>query len=152
TYPQATHSQATWGGGFIIGTYYRADTWAAGASFKSPQWFDTFRFNSSDQLGRPRTLTFDLELPLIVSVGASYTGLDRWFFGIDLRYLDFRDADGFGDRGFSPQGALRGVGWRSIFAVAAAAQYQLTDHASLRLGYSWNENPVPNSQSGVNVV
>jgi long-chain fatty acid transport protein len=56
TYPQATHSQTTWGGGFVVGAYYQADTWAVGASLKSPQWFDTLRFNSSDELGRPRTL------------------------------------------------------------------------------------------------
>jgi long-chain fatty acid transport protein len=97
-------------------------------------------------------LTFDLDLPLIVSIGASYTGVDRWLFAADVRYLDYQDADGLGDRGFSPNGALHGVGWKSIFTVAAAALYQLSDCVSLRLCYSWNENPISGSQSAVNTV
>ena len=30
TYPQGTHSETTWGGGFDVGAYYRADAWAVG--------------------------------------------------------------------------------------------------------------------------
>ena len=87
-----------------------------------------------------------------MSVGAAYTGLDRWTFAVDGRYLDYADVHGFGQEGFAPDGAVRGVGWRSIFAVAAGVQYQLTDAASLRLGYSWNQNPVPAGQSFINTV
>ena len=35
-------------------------------------------------------------------------------------------------------------------AIAAGVQYQLTPDVSLRLGYSWNENPIPDGQSFVN--
>src|SRR2546429_155806 len=52
----------------------------------------------------------------------------------------------------SPDGAVRGPGWRSIFAVAVGAQYNLTDAISLRAGYSWNENPAPDSQAFINTV
>jgi len=152
TYPRGTHGQTTWGGGFVVGAYYQADTWAAGASVKSPQWFDKFRSNSSDELGRPRTLSFDLDDPMIVSVGAAYRGLERWVLATDVRYIDYADANGFGRGGFSPDGALRGVGWRSIVTVAAGVQYQLTPDVSLRLGYSWNENPIPNAQAFVNTL
>jgi long-chain fatty acid transport protein len=152
TFPPGAHSQTTWGGGFIAGVYYQADGWGVGASVKSPQWFDTFRYNSRDELGRPRELKFNLDLPTIVSVGASYTGWEKWIIAADLRYLDFADAHGFGDQGFSPAGAVRGVGWRSIFAAAVGAQYRLTDWVSLRAGYSWGQNPIPNSQSFFNVA
>jgi long-chain fatty acid transport protein len=86
---------------------------------------------------------------MIVSVGASYTGLERLVLAADVRYIDFADANGFGRRGFSPDGALRGLGWRSIVAAAAGVQYQLTPGLSLRLGYSWNENPIPDNQAFV---
>jgi long-chain fatty acid transport protein len=152
TYPQATHSEASWGAGFAIGVYYQADTWAVGASFKSPQWFDTFHFNSADELGRPRQLNLDMELPMIISVGAAYTGIERWVFAVDGRYVDYADAQFLGDSGFAANGALRGLGWRSIFAVAAGAQYQLNDAVSLRLGYAWNGSPIPDNQSAVNTV
>src|SRR5262249_9568972 len=116
------------------------------------QWFDTFRYNSKDELGRPRELKFDLDLPMIVSVGASYTGWEKWVIAADLRYLDFADVHGFGDQGFTPAGAVRGVGWRSIFTAAVGAQYRLTDSVPLRAGYSWGQNPIPNSQSFFNVA
>jgi long-chain fatty acid transport protein len=150
TYPDATHAQTTWGGGFVVGTYYQAETWAAGASVKSPQWFDTFRFNSEDQIGNPRRLTVDIDLPLIVSLGVSYIGFERWVFAADLHYLDYKDAKFLGDQGITANGAVRGFDWRSIFAVALGAQYHLCNDISLRLGYSFNENPIRDSQSLIN--
>jgi long-chain fatty acid transport protein len=152
TFPQGNQSQATWGGGFVVGAFYQADTWAVGASFRSPQWFDTFRYNSSDELGRPRSFNFDLDLPLIVSLGGAYTGWERLVLATDLRYLDYASTHGLGDKGFAPNGAIRGVGWKDIFAAAFGAQYQLTDALSLRLGYGWNENAVPGNQSLINTV
>jgi long-chain fatty acid transport protein len=152
TYPQATHGETTWGAGFVLGAYYKADVWAAGASVKSPQWFDTFRFNSSDELGRLRKLEVNIDLPMIVSVGASYTGIEQWVFAVDVRHLDYANANFLGHSGLSADGAVRGLGWTSIFAVAAGAQYQWTDAISLRTGYSWNENPIPDNESFINTV
>ena len=57
------HARTTWGGGFSLGVYYEADNWSYGASFKSPQWFQSFRFNTSDELGMPRTAELDLDTP-----------------------------------------------------------------------------------------
>ena len=52
TYPPGAHEQTTWGTGFILGAYYRADTWGVGTSFKSPQWLDTFRLTCSCEAGQ----------------------------------------------------------------------------------------------------
>jgi long-chain fatty acid transport protein len=152
TYPSATHSETTWGAGFTVGAYYKADTWAAGASVKSPQWFDKFRYNSADELGRPLHVTLNADLPLIASVGVAYTGMERLVLALDGRYLDYANANFIGDSGISLDGTVRGLGWRSIFAVAAGAQYQLSDALSVRLGYTWNQNPIPNSQAFVNIA
>jgi long-chain fatty acid transport protein len=152
TYPPGTHDATTWGAGFVVGAYYQADTWALGASFKSPQWLDKFRIDSSNELGQARQLDYELDLPLIVSLGAAYTGVEHWVFAADFRYIDFADAKGLGDSGFTANGAVRGPGWRSIFALALGAQYQLTDALSLRAGYSWNQNPEPNNQSFINTI
>lgn len=152
TFPPGTHEETTWGAGFAVGAYYRADCWAVGASFRSPQWFDKFRINSTDELGRERKLSYTLDLPLIFSVGGAYTGIERWLFAADVRYVDYANANGFGEGGFSPDGAVRGPGWKSIFALALGAQYQLRDNLALRAGYNWNESPVPASQSFINTV
>lgn len=150
SYPSATHSRSTWGGGFTVGMYYRGDTWSLGSSIKSPQWFDKFRFNSFDERNRPRSIDVGLDLPMIVSAGASYNGFERWVFASDFRYLDYASTNGFGERGFTANGALRGLGWRSVFAIASGAQFRLNDAVTMRMGYSWNSNPIASSQSSVN--
>lgn len=152
TYPRGTHSQQSWGAGFSLGAYYQAEIWGFGASYKSPQWFQGYRFNSANELGVPQSFTFNLDIPSIVSIGTSYQGIDRLLLAADLRYLDYGNAAGFGDSGFHPTGALRGIGLQSIFAASLGAQYQLTDRLSTRLGYSWSENPVSDRQSSANVA
>lgn len=152
TYPRGTHSRTAWGAGFSLGAYYTAGDWGFGANYRSPQWFDSFSFNTTNELGQPRTVEFNLDLPAIVSIGTSYKGIDRWLLAADLRYLDFKNADGLGDSGFAANGALRGIGFESIFAIALGAQYQMTDALALRAGYSWNENPIPDSQTAANVA
>jgi long-chain fatty acid transport protein len=152
TYPSGAHGRTAWGAGFTIGAYYHEDCWAVGASLRSPQWFNPIRFNSANEIGLPRDLQFTLNPPMIVSVGAAYTGIDRCVFAVDVRYLDYENAKGFGDQGFAPDGSLRGIGWKSIFAVALGAQYRPTDFTSLRAGVSWNQNPIPDNQTFVNVA
>jgi long-chain fatty acid transport protein len=152
TYPGGLSSETTYGGGFDLGVYWRGDVLSLGASYKSPQWFDTLRYNSADELGRPRRLNYQLNLPAIVSVGAAFTGIERWTLAVDARYLDYAATKGFGDVGFGPDGALRGLGWKSIFAVAAGVEHRLTDRLALRAGYSWNDNPIGSAQATANVV
>lgn len=152
-YPPGTHSQTTWGGGFQVGAFYRLDNgWNLGASYKSPQWMEDFRFQTTDNLGQPRNVSFRFNLPGITSVGIGYTGFERWTLGADFRYVNYGQADGFKQSGYGPAGNVQGVGWHSVFAMSAGAQYLLTDALSVRLGYSYNQNPVPDSQSIFNVL
>jgi long-chain fatty acid transport protein len=152
TYPSGVHGRTAWGAGFTVGVYYHDQDWGVGASFRSPQWFENLHFNSADELGMPRDVQFALNPPMILSVGGAYTGIERCVFAADVRYLDYENAKGFGDTGFGADGSLRGIGWRSIFAVALGAQYRPTDCTSVRAGFSWNENPIRNSDTFVNVA
>ena len=152
TYPQGTHSGAAWGAGFSLGTYYKAGDWGFGSSYKSPQWFQSYSYNTTNELGLPQTTEYNLDLPAIVSVGTSYKGIDRVLLAADVRYIDLANTNGFGDSGFAPNGALLGVGYQSIFAVALGTQYMVTDATSVRLGYSWSENPIPAGQTSANVA
>jgi long-chain fatty acid transport protein len=147
-----THTRYRFGGGVHGGVYYHpTDDWGFGFSVKSPQWFEPFRWHSADNTGLPRNDKVHLEFPMIFSVGASYTGFERWVLAADLRYVDYAEALGFGDSGFDSAGALRGVGWNSIFALSLGVQYCVTDCLAIRIGYSWNENPIPNDESMANV-
>lgn len=151
-YPPGTHSRSAWGGGFSLGSYYKAGNWSFGSSYKSRQWFQAYQFNTIDALGNPQLAKLNLDLPSTFSVGTSYKGFDRWLLAADLRYLNFDNTGSFVDSGFSGTGALRGIGLDSIFVVALGAQYQMTDALSLRAGYSWNENPISNSQTSANAA
>ena len=84
--------------------------------------------------------------------------IDRWLLAADVRYIDFSNTGAFVDSGFTPLlpgptgGALRGLGMQDILVVALGAQYQMADALSVRVGYSWNENPIPNSQATTNAA
>ncbi|HEY7308562.1 MAG TPA: outer membrane protein transport protein [Gemmataceae bacterium] len=153
TYPAATHTQDKWGFGLEAGAYYTLDNgFRLGASLKSPRWFEKFHYSSADQLGNPRDVYFAVNLPLIASAGIAYSGIQRLLLGIDTHYLDYTNTDGFRASGFDATGAARGLGWRSIWAVAVGAQYQLLESVSLRLGYSWNQNPIDPNRTSFNVA
>lgn len=151
SFPSQTHARSVYGGGFTVGAYYHGEKWGFGASYKSQQWFDTFRYNVTDELGNPREASFNVTLPAIVSVGASYRGWEKLLLAVDVRYLDYASTEGFGESGFTPSGALRGIGAESIFAVALGAQYQVSDALSVRAGYVRTENPIPDGLSSLNV-
>jgi long-chain fatty acid transport protein len=154
TYEDATHGRLEAGGGFQVGIYYITEScWHLGASFKSPQWFETFRYNSRDELGQPRNVQFQFNYPMMTSIGAAYTGFQQWTLAADFRYIDYHNATGFDQSGFDPTtGAVRGLGWDSIFAAAFGAQYELTPCCSLRLGYTYNTNPIRGDRSMFNVA
>ncbi|MGI9473409.1 MAG: OmpP1/FadL family transporter, partial [Rubripirellula sp.] len=116
-----------WGGGFQIGAFYQAsDSCAVGFTYKSPQWFEAFNFFVPGG-----TVQWDLDYPMILSLGTSFTGLEKWTLAADVRYLDFANTDGFSDLGFS-----------SVFSLALGAQYQVCSRVSLRGGYNVNANPI----------
>ena len=143
----------SWGGGFQVGAYYTLDGgWHLGASFKSNQWMEGFHFQSATATGTPRNVTYTFNIPMITSVGIGYTGIERWTLAADFRYVDFGHTEGFQQSGFAPNGMVQGLGWRSVFAMALGAQYQMTDTLSVRGGYSYNQNPITDEQSSFNVA
>ena len=152
TYPSGRGNRYTWGGGFQAGVYYIGDNcWHFGASFKSTQWFERFRFKTTDELGRPQTVSLELEYPMIVSVGTAYSGFENLLFAADLRYFGYGQAAGLGQSGFNNDLSVAGLGWDNIFSLAVGTQLRLTDRAHLRLGYTYNENPVSDAQASANV-
>ena len=145
-------SRSQWGGGFHAGIYFEGEEGLnLGFTFKSPQWLEAFSFNSTDELGRPRTISTELDLPLVLSWGASWTGWDRWVFATDIRYHDYSNTDGFRESGFRSDLAVAGLGWRSVVTVATGIQYEASEDLKLRIGYTYNENPIPDEQAFFNI-
>ena len=153
TYPSGADPNYHYGGGFQAGLFHQtASGLNFGAAFKSKQWMETFTSNTTDENGLPRKVSVDVDLPLILSVGTSYTGCSPWLFAVDLRYFDYGNASGFEQEGFDSNGAVKGVGWDSIFSVSSGIQYQVTDRASLRIGYTYHQSPIDNDVAFFNVA
>ncbi len=152
TYGPGTATRISWGGGFQVGAYYITDSRVhLGVSVKSTQWMEPLRYNSTDELGRPLVQTVNISLPTIVSLGAAYSGFDRLLFATDVRYWDYGNAAGFSGTGFNADGSVRGLGWRSVWSVSNGIQFDATPRLTLRGGYTYGQNPVPNSQAMFNV-
>jgi long-chain fatty acid transport protein len=147
-------SEYEWGGGLQCGVYYILnDSWRFGSSFKSTQWISDFQFNTTDGAGAPRIVTADIDLPMIVSVGTSYSGLENWLFALDARYFDYAGTAGLGDRAtIDGAGALGGLDWSSVVAVALGAQRKFGDMFALRGGYTYNQSPIKDSEGLVNLA
>ncbi len=95
----------------------------------------------------------NIDLPMIVSLGTAYSGFENWLFAVDGRYIDYKHADGFGDRAtFDATGSLNGLDWSSVFALAMGAQRALGDRVFLRGGYTYNQNPIQDGESFFNVA
>jgi long-chain fatty acid transport protein len=154
SYPVGSHTRVYWGLGWQAGIYYRLESgWNFGMSYKSRQWMQTAEYQSADELGFPRILQLHVDFPRIYSIGASYTGLERFLFAVDLRWIDFDHTPGFKETaGFDGNGRITGAGWRSVWVVAFGTEYQLTDSLRVRAGYLVNRNPIPDENAFFNAA
>jgi long-chain fatty acid transport protein len=152
-YPTSDGTRYHFGGGFQVGVFYTpTPTWNLGFCFKSPQWFETFTANVTNELGQPEVAAVNFDYPLILSLGTAYTGVQDWLFACDVRYFNYAGTAGFGSpAGFAPDGAVTGLGWKSIVSVHSGAQYFCSDRLSLRLGYEYNPSPIGDDQAFFNV-
>jgi long-chain fatty acid transport protein len=153
-YPSGCATRYSWGGGFQVGLYYAANSsWQYGVSFKSPQWFEPFRYNTSSEVGVPRQESIHFDYPMIISLGTAYRGFEKWLLACDVRFFDYGNTAGFGSpAGFDSSGAVTGLGWNSIVSVHTGAQYQATQRLCLRLGYEFNDTPITSDTAFFNVA
>jgi long-chain fatty acid transport protein len=154
SYSPAYASRYHWGGGFQLGAYYIHDcAWRFGTSLKSTTWMETFEFNGRDATGGPRPLNLDVDLPMILSLGTSYAGWENWLFALDVRYFDYANTDGFGDAAiFDATGKLGGLDFSSVMSTALGVQRVVSDRLTIRGGYTFNQNPIKNSEAFYNIA
>lgn len=153
-YPGGMGTRSFWGAGVQAGLFYNSPgSLDLGVSIKSPQWFERAEINTSDAVGGPRVVTTQFEYPMILSLGAAYDGIENVTIAADVRYVDFDSSELFGEPPtFTAGGALRGLGWESVWMIAIGGQWEVTDRISLRAGYSWNENPIPDQYASLNFL
>ena len=153
SYRNGAQRDSRWGLGFQLGVFYENPDsgWNLGASYKSTQWITEYAINAQNEAGFSAPINFNMDYPAILSLGVGYTAIPGWEFAFDLRYIDYENTDGFRVTGFNPDGSVKGFGWSSIWTAGLGAQYHLTDTFTVRGGYMWNENPVPDEVAFFNL-
>ncbi len=147
TFPAATNSRPNWGAGFQVGVFYDSrDKWKFGAAFKSQQWFETFKYNSKDQIGRARELNLEFALPSILTFGVGYQASRSTLIAADVRYFNYANTPLFGH---SPE--VGGLGWRSIWAFAVGAHHQFNQMVSAQFGYAYSQSPIEDGETIFNM-
>ncbi len=143
-YPTGSHTSTAAGIGFTLGATYKIQPdLAAGFVFKSPQWFQPFHFNSQYPDGTATTVSLKVNYPMIIGAGFSYGSNEKAMIATDVKWLNYANTAAFSESGYAADRSVRGVGWKNIWALSLGAQYRVKPGAALRLGYSFNQNPIP---------
>lgn len=146
-----------WGAGFQIGAYYDfKNNWRTGFMFKSPIWAEAMRFEGTEVSSPYNAYSgnFDLNLPMTLSWGVSYTGIRHTVIGMDIRYFDYAHTKGFKQGIVMENGVpmVRGLDWDSVMSIAIGVERTLNTKLKVRAGYCWNENPIPSEAAALNVA
>ena len=151
-YPQGSGARMQWGGGFQVSSYFKLnEQWSSGAMYRSAQWLQEVENQSIDELGRPRTVTANFDLPQIVSVGVSYQGIPETVVAFDARYIGYASSPGWGDSGFRGDGSLAGLGFSDAYMLGAGIQRRLGSRFTARGGYTFNSSLLSDSEATIAV-
>lgn len=157
-YSSAATGDGAFGVGFQLGALYKFnDLVSVGASYSSPQWFRSFRFNSTfanpnlPSFGLPREIAFRLDIPAVYAGGIGLHPLPSLTLAADARYITYERTRGFDQSGFNPDGSVKGFGWRNIWVAALGAQFEASDRLTLRAGYNHSGNPISSGQAFFNI-
>ncbi len=152
-YPTGSGARMHWGGGFQLSTYFKAnEIWSLGATYRSRQEMDTFELLGTDELGLPRILSAEVDLPAMFSLGLAYHGSARTMVAVDARYVANSQADGWGDSGFNPDGSLAGLGYGDQYLLGVGLRHRLAERWSIAGGYTFISAPLSDSEATIAVM
>ncbi|HMD61224.1 MAG TPA: outer membrane protein transport protein, partial [Opitutaceae bacterium] len=134
------------------GLRYQADKdLSFGASLSSPTWFRTYSWSVSNPSGGQRTVTFRMDRPLTAQFGMNYALADSTHVVADVGYIAYGSTNGFAHSGFRADGSIAGLGWRDSWTFELGIQHALTKSLTVRAGYNYCSDPVPDNMTFYNV-
>ena len=142
-YLSAGNNAPAFGGGFNVGAHYAFEKVSLGVSWRSPDWFQDFKWNREDLTGAAHQLDFHMNLPQVVSVGTGLSPSKSTRIGVDARWFNYANTAGFDKVGFTAQGAIAGFGWTNIWAIGGGIQQAVAKSTRIMAGYNYSQNPVP---------
>jgi len=157
-YSSAAAADGAFGFGMQAGLQYQAtDRLALGLSYTSAQMFQDFNYTAVYEnpnlanFNTARTFTFRMDAPAIYAAGLAWSPTDRLQTAADVKFYTYSSTKGFDQSGYNADGSVKGFGWDDIMVVALGAQYQASDKVTLRGGYNYSGNPVPDAMSMYNL-
>ncbi len=141
-YPVSDKATALGYGG-QVGIFYNSGKGIKlGASYKTPQQFDDFKFKNTYLNGTAAPdVAFKMNYPSIISVGIGYSKsvID---IAVDYRLVTYENTAGFEAKGWTNTAAVAGFGWNDISILSAGIQYKGINKFPLRVGYTYSSNPI----------
>jgi long-chain fatty acid transport protein len=141
-YPVSDKASAI-GFGAQFGIFYHSDGGVKlGVSYKTEQQFNDMTFSNTylDGSAAP-DVDFKMNYPAILSFGLGYS-IEDFDFAVDYRRVDYENADGFAEKGWTNTGSVKGFGWKNISILSAGIQYKGIKKLPLRVGYTYSSNPI----------
>ncbi|CAO1654565.1 OmpP1/FadL family transporter [Parasphingorhabdus sp. NYA22] len=143
------------GAGFRVGYLGSfGDDFRVGAFYQSKVWtteFDRYAGLFAEQGG--------FNMPASWGVGVSVDATPKLTLGADFKHIEYSDVNSVGNPIASllqgvPFGADNGpgFGWNDIDVWKFGAVYQASDKVALRAGYGRSNNPVPQSETLLNIL
>jgi long-chain fatty acid transport protein len=142
-YLSAGNRAPAMGGGFNAGAHYAFTKVRLGVSYRSPVWFRQSNWNRKDLAGVSHQMSFKMNLPQVVSIGAGISPSKSTRVGIDARWFNYENTAGFAKSGYNPDGSVAGFGWKNIWAIGGGVQQQVSKSIKIMAGYNYSQNPVP---------
>lgn len=142
-YLAAGNNAPAFGAGFNAGIHYAFEKVNIGISYRSPVWFQEFKWNRDDLTGAPHNLTFQMNLPQVVSAGTGISPAKSTRIGIDVRWINYANTAGFDEVGYNDDDAVSGFGWKNIWTVGGGVRQKISKSTRIMGGYNFSQNPVP---------
>jgi len=142
-YLSAGNNAAAGGAGFSAGVHYTIGKASVGVSYRSPVWFRDFKWNRPDLTGAKHNMSFNMNLPQVISAGLGVSPAKNTRVGVDVRWFNYANTAGFEKAGYTATGAVAGFGWNNIWAVGGGIQQKISRSLKLMAGYNYSQNPIP---------
>lgn len=142
-YLSAGNNAPALGMGANVGVHYTYKAVSLGASYRSPIWFRKFNWNRKDLSGVSHAMSFQMNLPQVVSLGTGLGVSKSTRVAFDARWFDYANTAGFDKVGYKADGSVAGFGWKSIWAFGGGVQQKVWAATKLMAGYNYSQNPVP---------
>lgn len=97
----------------------------------------------------------DFDVPASWGFGVSVKATEKLTLGVDYKRIEYSDIPAVGNPlAQAPFGAEGGpgFGWSDIDVVKFGAAYRVNDKLTLRAGYGRSDNPIPQSQTFLNLL